>query len=192
MPFLVLELDVEGFAEVLAEVVTGAGLQRQAVLHHGLDGIAPQRAGELLGLRLHALDHRHGHDVLGHLGVNIEDAQHFFHGFFVRGVRGVAFLPEKFGGAQEHARAQLPAHHVGPLVHQHRQIAPALDPLGEEMADDGFRSRADDVRLFEFFAAGDGHHRQFRREALHVFRFFLQKALRDQQREVHVLMVWWL
>ena len=167
------------------------GLQRQAVLHHGFDGIAPQRAGELLGLRLHALDHRHRHHVLGHLGVDIEHAQHFLDGFFVRRVRGVSLLPEKFRGPQEHARAQLPADDVRPLVHQHRQVAPALNPLREEMADDGFRRRPDDVRLFELFAARDGHHRQLRRETLDVLRFLLQKALRDEQRKIHVLMARW-
>ena len=103
------------------------------------------------------------------------------------GVRRVALLPEELGGAQEHARAQLPAHHVGPLVDQQRQIAPALNPLGEEVADDGLRRRPDDVRLFQFLAAGDGHHRQFRREAFHVLGFLLQKALRNQQRKIDVL-----
>ena len=100
----------------------------------------------------------------------------------------MAFLPEKFRGAQKHARAQLPANHVGPLVHQHGQVAPALDPLGEEVADDGLRRRTDDVRLFQFLAAGDGHHGQLRREAFDVLGFLVQKALRDQQREIHVLM----
>ena len=149
--------------------------------------VAAQRAGELLRLRLHALDHRHGHHVLGDFGIDVEHAQHFLQRLFVGGVRGVAFLPEEFGGAQEHARAQLPADDVGPLVHQHRQVAPALDPLGEEVADDGLRRRTDDVGLFELLAAGDGDHRQLRREAFHVLGFLLQKALRDQQREINVL-----
>jgi hypothetical protein len=48
LAFLVLELDVERFAEVLSEVMAGAGLQREAVLHHGFDAIALQRPGELL------------------------------------------------------------------------------------------------------------------------------------------------
>ncbi len=99
----------------------------------------------------------------------------------------MAFLPEELRGAQEHARAQLPANDVGPLVDQHRQVAPALDPLGEEVADDGLRRRADDVRLFQLLAAGDGDHRQLGREAFHVLGFLLQEALRDQQREIHVL-----
>ena len=47
----------------------------------------------------------------------------------------------------------------------------------------------DDVRLFQFLAAGDGHHRQFGREAFHVLGFLVQEALRDEQREVAVLVV---
>ncbi len=100
----------------------------------------------------------------------------------------MALLPEEFRGPQEHARAQLPAHHVGPLVEQHGQVAPALDPLAEEVADDGLRGRTDDVRLLQLLAAGDGDHRQLRREAFHVLGFLLQKALRDQQRKIDVLM----
>ena len=99
----------------------------------------------------------------------------------------MAFLPEKFRGAQKHARAQLPANDVGPLVHQHRQIAPALDPLGEEVADDRLRRRPNDIRLFQLLAAGQRYYRQFGREAFDVLGFLMQKALRDQQREIHVL-----
>ena len=100
----------------------------------------------------------------------------------------MAFLPEKFGGAQKHARSQLPANDVGPLVDQHRQVAPALDPLGEEVADDGLRRRPDHVRLFQLLAAGDRHHRQLGREAFDVLGFLVQKTLRDEQRKIDVLM----
>ena len=101
----------------------------------------------------------------------------------------MSFLPEELAGAQKQARAQLPADHVGPLVEQQGQVAVAVDPLGEEMADDGFRGRPDDVRLLELLAAGDSHHRQFGREAFHVLSFLVEEALRNEQREVAVLMV---
>src|SRR5436305_6754198 len=71
---LALEADVEGASEVLTQVVAGSGLQSEAVLHHGLDGIAVQRAGELLALRLQALDHWHRHHLFGDLGVDVEHA----------------------------------------------------------------------------------------------------------------------
>jgi len=73
------------------------------------------------------------------------------------------------------------------LVEQQRQIAITLNPLRKKVSDDGFRSRPDDVRLFQLFAAGDGDDRQLGREALHVLRFFFQEALRDQQRQINVL-----
>ncbi len=56
------------------------------------------------------------------------------------------------------------------------------------MPDDRFRSRPDNVRLFKLLAAGNRHHCQLRREALHMFRLPVQKTLRDQQRKVCVLM----
>ena len=62
-----------------------------------------------------------------------------------------------------------------------------MNPLTEEVANDGLRRRPDYIRLFEFLAARDGHHRQFRGEALHVFGLLLQEALRDQERKVAIL-----
>src|SRR5208283_1205080 len=69
-----------------------------------------------------------------------------------------------------------------------RQIAPALDPLGEEVADDGLRSWPDNIRLFELLAARNGDHRQLRREAFHVLGLLLHEALRNEQRKIDVLM----
>ena len=188
LPFLTLELHIERLAEVLAQVVTGAGLQGKAILHHGLNAVGLQRSGELLRLRFQALDHRHGHHILGDFGVHVQHAEDFPRGFLVIGVRGVTLLPKKFSGAQEHAGAQFPADDVGPLVHQHRQVAPAFDPLGEKVADDRLRCGTNDVRLFQLFAAGERDHRQFRREAFHVLGFLVHKTLRDQQWKIHVLM----
>ena len=133
--------------------------------------------------RFCALDYGHGHHVLGDFGINIEDAQHLFHRFLVSRMRGVALLPEKLRGAKKHARPQFPADHVRPLVIKQRQVPIALNPLREEMPDDGFRRRTNHVRLFQFLAPGDGHHGQFGGKPLHVLRFFFKKALRDQQRQ---------
>ena len=76
--------------------------------------------------------------IIGHFGVQIQNAQHFLDGFLVRAVGGVAFLPEEFRGAQEHARAQFPADDVRPLIQQQRQIAPALNPSREDLPDECF------------------------------------------------------
>nr|GFC75354.1 hypothetical protein [Tanacetum cinerariifolium] len=54
-------------------------------------------------------------------------------------VGGVAFLPQKLGGAQEEARAHFPAYHVGPLVDEQRQVAVALNPVFVSAPDDGLR-----------------------------------------------------
>ncbi len=187
LSFARLKLHVEGAAEILAEVVAGSGLKRETILHHGFNGEGAQRACELFRTGFRALDHGHGHDVFGYLGVDVQHPQHLLLGLEVGGVSGVALLPEKLGGAQEHTCAQLPTDDVGPLIQQHREVAVTLNPLGEKMSDDGFRRRPDDVGLFQFFAAGYGDHRQLRREAFDVLRFPLHEALRNQQGEINVL-----
>src|ERR1039458_4286683 len=90
---------------------------------------------------------------------------------------------------RKHAGEQLPADHVGPLIEQHGQVAPAVNPLGEEVPHNGLRRRPDDVRLFQFLAACDGDYGQFRGKAFHVLGFLAQETLRDEQREIHVLVI---
>ena len=75
-----------------------------------------------------------------------------------------------------------------PLVDQQRQIAPALDPLGEHGVDDRLGRRTDDQRLFQLLAASVGHHGGFGGKPLHVLRFLREEALRYEEREVRVLM----
>ena len=181
-------LDVERPGEVLAELVAGAHLEGLAVAHHRLAREGVGRAGEALLRRLAADHHRHGqhvdHEVLVHL---VEDPTGVVARVVLGGVRGVALLPEELAGAQEHTRAQLPAHDVGPLVQQQGQVAVALHPLGHELADDRLARGAHDDRLVELLAAGDGDHRQLGAEALDVLGLATQVALGDEQREVGVL-----
>jgi hypothetical protein len=92
-------------------------------------------------------------------------------------VGGVALLPEELARAQEDPRAQLPAHHVGPLVEQQRQVAVAAHPLGHELADHGLAGGAHHDRLGELLAAAVGDHGQLRREALDVLGLAAQVAL---------------
>ena len=78
------------------------------------------------------------------------DAQHLLglgERFALGLVRGVAFLPEELGGAQEDARPHFPADDVGPLVDEDRQVAIALDPLRVARADDRLAGGPDDERL---------------------------------------------
>jgi len=144
---LVQELDIECPGKVLAHEVAGARLQRPAVAHHRLDAVAGDGAGELLPIAFLALDHRQRSLVDGEVGVDVQHAQRLLHGFLLGGVGGVAFLPQEFGGAQEEAGAHLPAHHVGPLVDQQRQVAVGAHPLAVHVTDDGLRRRANHQRL---------------------------------------------
>jgi len=101
-------------------------------------------------------------------------------------VRGVPFLPEELGRAQERARHLLPADDVGPLVDQDGQIAPRLHPFGVHRPDDRFRCRTDDQPLLELFAAAMRDVRHLRREPFDVLGFLVEQAFRYEQREVRV------
>ena len=81
-----------------------------------------------------ALDHRHRHEALREVGVDVEHPLGLLHRLRRGRVRRVALLPEELGRAQEQPRAHLPAHDVGPLVDEQRQIAVALHPLRERIA----------------------------------------------------------
>ena len=68
-----------------------------------------------------------------------------------------------------------------------RQVAVALDPLGEEAVDHGLARGPHDERLLELLAAAVGDDGQLGREALDVLGLELEEGLRDEQREVRVL-----
>ena len=123
----------------------------------------------------------------GHVLVEAQGQHSLGDGVIAGGVRGVALLPEELAGAQEHPGPHLPAQHVGPLVQQQRQVTVRADPLGHHLADDGLRRRPDDQRLLQLLAAGVGDREQLGREALDVLGLALHVALRDEQREVGVL-----
>ncbi len=183
---LVEEFDVERAREVLPQEVAGAGLQRLAILHHRLDRVAGDGPGELLALALATGEHGDRGLVHRKIRVDAEHPQRLFHRLVARRVRGVAFLPEELRRAQEQARPHLPAHHVGPLVDEQRQVAVRLNPLGIHVPDDRLRRGAHDQPLLQFGASANGDDRQLRREALHVLGLLLQEALRDEEREVGV------
>ena len=154
---LVLVGDVEDLREVLAEVVRGAGLQRVAVLHQRLDRVRHLGAGELLRIALRPRVDRHGQLGLDEVPVDLEHPQHLGLALLGGGVRGVALLPEELRGAQEGPGDHLPAHHVRPLVDEHRQVPVRLDPLRVHRADDRLARGADREPLLELLvpAVGD-------------------------------------
>ena len=109
------------------------------------------------------------------------------HGVGLVGVRRVALLPQELSGPQEQPGAQLPAHHVRPLVQQQGQVPVGRDPLRHHLADDGLGRGPDDQGLLKLLAARVRHDGEFRSEALNVLGFALEVGLRDEQREVRVL-----
>ena len=195
------EGDVEGAAEVLSEEVRGAGLKRLTVLHHGLDGVRLEGAGEAFAGRLDAADDGHGHVVLGKVGIDALHLDRLLLGLLAGGVGRVAFLPEEFGGAKEEARAHLPTHDVGPLVDEDRQVAVGLDPVFIRVPDDCFGGGTDDELFLESgrrvdydTAAVRGvlepvmrHDGAFLGEAFDMVGLAAEKGFGDEQGEVSVL-----
>ena len=154
--------------------------------HQRLDRIGAVGAGELLSLGLLAVHHRHRQLVFGKVLVDSQHAQRLLLRLLGRLVRGVPFLPEELGGAEEQPGHLFPSHDVGPLIDQDRQVSPRLDPLGVHRSDDRLRGRADGEPFLEDFVAALRHPRDLRREPFHVLRLAHQQALRDEEREVRV------
>ncbi len=116
--FLVLVLNARRVGKIGAEVMAGARLQRLAILHHRLDAPGLHRTGKALVLGLFASDHRQRQVILGAGAVHFQRAVRFGQRIGAVGMGGMAFLPQEFGGAQEHTGAHFPTDHVGPLVGQ--------------------------------------------------------------------------
>ena len=199
--FAVLVLDARSLREIGAEIMAGARLQRLAVLHHRLDRPGLDRARETLVLGLFAGHHRQREVLVGESAIDLEHGKRVLFGLSLFGMRGMAFLPQEFAGAQEHARAHFPAHDIGPLVELERQVAPALDPARHGIADDRFRRRADNQRFFQLgFGIGDQpailardqpvmrDHRHFLCEAFDMLCLALEVRQRDEDREIGVFM----
>ena len=128
---------IKSLGEVLPQEVARAGLQGLSVLHHGFDAKGVVGTGKPLAFGLHTAHHRHGHPALGKVRIDVQHLFGLLHGFGLGGVCGVALLPQEFSGAQEQARPHLPADHIGPLVHQQRQVAVALNPIFVSLPNDG-------------------------------------------------------
>ncbi len=112
----------------------------------------------------------------------------------------MALLPEKLAGPQEHPGTHFPAHDIGPLVEQQRQVAPALHPAAHRIADDRFGGRSDHQRLGQFgLGVGDEpalvvldqavmrDDRHFLGKALDMLGLALEIGDWDKDREIAVL-----
>ena len=78
------------------------------------DGVRVDRAGELLVLRLAALDDGDRQPVFRGGAVALKADGNLVQRLLFGGVEGVSLLPQELGRPQEEARAQLPADHVVP------------------------------------------------------------------------------
>ncbi len=97
----------------------------------------------------------------------------------------VTLLPKELGGAEEHAGAHLPAHHVCPLVAEYWEVAVGVDPVAVCAPDDGLGCRTYDQLLLQTCVGIDdhavavgvvleavvGHYRAFFRESFHMLGF---------------------
>ncbi len=184
----VCERDVVRLCEILPELMRCAGLQRLSIRHERLDRVRRDGAREFLVVALAAADNRQAEDVFGHLAIDAQHLLHFCGGLFTGRVGRMPFLPQELERAQERARGFLPAHDVGPLVDEHREIAVRLNPLGVHHAEHDFGRGADRQALAQLFVAPLGDPRDLRREALDVLGFAHEEALGNEQREVRVLM----
>jgi hypothetical protein len=195
----ILELDVLGFGEVLAQEVGGARLEGLPVLHDRFDGEGLHRTGESFGSGFFAFDDRHGHVLLGKLGIEVQHPAGFGHGLLGGGMHGMSLLPQKLGGPEKHPGPHFPTDHIGPLVDQDGQVLIGLDPAGKRGSDDRFAGRPNDQRLLQFadraeFAIRTGlqpmvrYHRTLLGKPFDVFGFLLQEAERDKQGEIGVFM----
>ncbi len=178
--------DAKALGKAVSEIVRGAALQSNAVVHHRLDGIGSLRAGELLLFGLltgHGRD-RHGFGIK--IGVDLEHTQGLFLCFLGGGVHGVTLLPEKFRGAQERTRGLFPSHHAAPLVVELGQVAVGVDDLFVVLTEQGLGGRTHSQTLGELFLTADRHPRTLRRKALHMILFALQKALGNKHGHIDV------
>ena len=182
------EGDVKGLGEAVAEVVAGAGLEGLVVVHHALHGVGLLRAVELLLVGLAALEDGHGQHVLHEVRVDVQHPHGLFPGLFGGGVHGVALLPQELPVAQEGAGGLFPPQHAAPLVVQLGQIPPGVDDVGIVLAEQRLGGGADAEPVLQLLAAAHGDPGALRRKALHVVLLLLQQGLRDQHRQVHVLM----
>ena len=113
----------------------------------------------------------------------------------------MALLPQEFGRAKEEAGPHLPTHHVAPLVAQHGQVPPAVDPVLIGIPDNGLRGGTHDELFFQLgfrvhhdavtlgvvHEAVMGDHGALLGKACHVLRFPAEEALGDEEGEVRIL-----
>ena len=181
-------MNVKGLGEAVPKVMGGTGLEGLPVVHHALNGIGPLRPGELLLLRLHPPDHRHGQVLLAEAGVAFQLVLGLLNGLLGSGVEGVALLPQKLPVAQEGAAGLLPPQDAAPLIVLHRQIPPGVNDILKVVAKQGLGGGPDAQLLLQLLRSAHGDPGALGGEALHMVLLLLQQALRNEDRHIHILM----
>ena len=145
----ILKLDSAGFGKVLAKEMRGASLDRFPVLGHRFDRRRLDSARKFFALGFFAGKNRDGAIIAHKSFIDAEHAKRFFARFPLGLVHGVPFLPQEFRSAQEQSGPHFPAHNIGPLIDQDRQVAIRLHPLRVGCANDCLRRRPNNQWLVQ-------------------------------------------
>ncbi len=149
----VQKLNAEHLGKILSQIMRGAHLQCLAIRHERLNRVRPQGACKTLQCGLLADRDWYGKILLNKLSILFEHPARFLLCFCLAAMCRMPLLPQKLGGADKQSRPQFPAHHVRPLIYEHGQIAPRLNPAGKGRVDDCFGCGADHERLIKLLAA---------------------------------------
>ena len=177
-------------------------LQSFAVLHQRLDRQGILGSRETFAVALVPDNDGNGQPLFGKIGIDTNHLLGFGDRLLTRFMRGMPLLPQEFGRTQEQARTHFPAHDIGPLVTQNRQVAVRLYPIFIGIPDNRFGSRAHDQLLFQFRIGIDHdafavriilqaimrHYRALFGKALHMVGLLAEKGLGDKQREIGIFM----
>ena len=200
LPFLVGEGDVKGLGKVLPEEVGSTALKGLTILHQSLDGIGLYGSSEAFVGTLYPDVDRDSEEVACEVSVDIDHTYCLFFGLLTGSVGGVPFLPEELSRAEEEARAHLPADDIRPLIAEDGEVTIGLYPALVGVPDNGLRGRTYDEFLLELCLRVDddapvraglqtvvGDDSALLSEALDVVGFLAEEALRDEEREVGIV-----
>ena len=140
----------------------GSRLQSLPILHKCLDRISLQSAGKTFTGRFHAFNDRHGHILLGKIGIYVEHLHSLCLRFFAGSMSRMSFLPKELGRTQEKTCTHFPTQHIGPLVTKNRKVAIRLYPIFIGTPNNRFRCRANNKFFFETCGRIDNNTRTIR------------------------------
>ena len=187
LPFLALILDIIGFREIGAKVMTGARLQGFSVLHHSFHRVGSPGAGKFFLIALLADIHRQGQHILGHLPVNLQHLQRLFLRLFCGRMDGMTLLPQELAGPQERPGCFFPPHNGAPLIIHHGQVPPGLNPLGIHRTENCLARGPNRQPFLQLLAAPLGDPGHLRGKAFHMLCLLQKQAFRNQHGEINVL-----